>query len=284
MPAPGFTSAFISSVGIYLLVILGLILIGAAVAWFSRRLARLFVRFNRLGPRRRRPDVQREETLVRLYASLLTAVAIGVVVMLILRLFIDASQIIWVIGLFSAGFGLGARVLVADLIAGGGYIGRNTFAIGEKVEFVVGATKVEGIVEDVNMRSTLVRSTTGEVYTVPNGEIGIIRNFSRGQFSGAEWKVSVPTTQLALAIETLNRLGVEADAAFQCLIDPWTVLMTDATISSTTTLTLVAHFEYGQAAAFKPRVAAYIYDGLAAAGILAGGDEVARSETAVAAE
>lgn len=276
MPDAEVTATWAVLVGSYAGVILLLLVVGALVAWLAPRLARWLVRLGRLS--RRQHDDQREATLARLYASLLTAVVIGVVVMLILRLFIDSSQIVWMVGLFSAGFGLGARVLVADMIAGGGYIGRNTFAIGEKVEFQVGAQAVEGIVEDVNMRSTLVRATTGEVYTVPNGEIGIIRNFSRGHFSGAEWKVIVPTAQLTEAVETLHHLGIAADAAFPPLIDPWTVLMTDGTISATTTLTLVARFEYGQAAACKPRVAAFIYNGLAAAGIRAGSVEGAAED------
>lgn len=267
MPDVDLTPDAALTVGAYLLLILGLVLAATLVAWLSPRLARLLVPLNRLGPSNRRPDKQREETLARLYASLITALAFGAAVMLILRLFVDSSQIIWIIGLFSAGFGLGARVLVADLLAGGGYIGRNTFAIGEKVEFVVGMSKVEGVVEDVNMRTTLVRATTGEVYTVPNGEIGIIRNFSRGRFSGSQWTVSVPTHQLGIAVDALHRLGQEADARFPALIDPWTVLLTDGTISNRTTLTLVARFEYGQAAALRPEVAAFIYEGLVEAGI-----------------
>jgi small conductance mechanosensitive channel len=270
------------TIGFYLLAILGLVLIAVLLAWASPRLARLLLPFNRIGPRSRRPDPRREHTLIRLYASLISAVAFAVVVMLILRMFVDSTQIIWIVGLFSAGFGLGARTLVADLIAGGGYIGRNTFAIGEKVEFVVGMNKVEGIVEDVNMRTTLVRANTGEVYTLPNGEIGIIRNFSRGQFSGAEWKVSVPTAQLNRAVDTLHQLGKEADAHFPALIDPWTILLGDGRISAHTTLTLVAHFDYGQAAALKPRVAAFIYDGLCAAGIDISGEDAATAVDATA--
>lgn len=267
MPDPELSAELAATVGYKALYVLGGIVLVVLITWLSPRLARLIMPLTRLGPHRVRPDAQRHETLVRLYSSLISALAIIGMLVFILRLFVDPSQIIWIIGLFSAAFGMAARGLVSDLLAGGGFISRNTFAIGEKVEFLVAGNKVEGIVEDVNMRATLVRATTGEIFTIPNGDIGIIRNFSRGRFSGAKWAVTVPTTQLAEAVEALNLLSHEATVRFPALLDPWTVLLSDGEIGQETTLNLVARFHYGQAAVQRPLVAAFIYDGLTAAGI-----------------
>jgi small-conductance mechanosensitive channel len=99
--------------------------------------------------------------------------------------FVPSETLIWIVGLFSAAFGLGARGMVVDFAAGGSFIFHNTFAVGEKIEFYSGMNRVEGIVEAVNVRNTQVRAPTGELFTVPNGEIGVVRNFRRANLSAA---------------------------------------------------------------------------------------------------
>lgn len=248
-------------------VILALVIVAVVISLNATRIARWVVSMNRFFPGSRAIGDQRKQTLVRLYASLVTFLAILIVIVGTLRIFVDPSQIVWIIGLFSAGFGLGARVLVSDLLAGATYIFRNTFSIGEKTEFWVGAGTVEGLVEDVNMRSTLVRAPSGELYTVPNGEISVIRNFTRARFSGGQLKVKVPTEQLTLAMQTLQALGEQAMALFPDQVEPWQILLTEDQLGATTTLTVVGKFTFGNAAPHKPRVAALIFEGLSSAGV-----------------
>ncbi len=245
-----------------------LLLLSILIAANAQRIARWSVGLGHaVGGRRAALSGERKQTLVRLATSLLSLLAVLIVIVGVLRFFVDSSQIVWIIGLFSAAFGLGARGLVADLIAGANYIFRNTFSIGEKIEFQVGAVRVEGVVEDVNMRSTLVRAPTGELFTVPNGEIGVIRNFTRGRFSGAQVKVRVPTQSLLPAVQTLQALGEQAMALFAEQIEPWQVLVTAEDMDTETEVTVNARFTFGNAAALKPRLAALIYEGLAGAGI-----------------
>lgn len=244
-----------------------IIVLGVTLSLNSHRIASWIVRAEKRMPGRRLLTRDRRTTLQRLYASLITAAAVLLVILGILRIFVEPSQIIWIIGLFSAGFGLGARVLVADLIAGTTYIFSNTFAIGEKVEFTVAGNKVDGVVEDVNMRSTLVRARSGELFTIPNGEIGVIRNFTRAPFSGAQINVSVPTEQLDLAMRTLQSAGEEALRATQEQIEPWHILVVDETIGRYTEITVQGKFLFGQAATQKPQMAERVYESLRSAGI-----------------
>lgn len=255
--------------GFFITLAIILLLVGAAVAITinSSRLARWLVRMNRVVSGPDAISKQRRQTLVRLYASLISFLAILMVIIGVMRLFVDPAQIIWIIGLFSAAFGLGARVLVSDLLAGATFIFRNTFTIGEKTEFTVGGAQVEGTVEDVNMRSTLLRAPTGELYTVPNGEITIIRNFTRASYSGAMIKIKVLTAQLILALRALQELGQKAEADIPEQIGPWQILITEEAIGPTTVLSVNARFTFGNAAALKPHVAALMYDGLTAAGV-----------------
>lgn len=263
-------TTFLAAVGQYLtaaLIVLVLVALAMVVAFNSRRIARWIVHFGRLMPRFKNSSPDRQQTLIRLYASGISTLVIVLVLLGILRLFVDSAQIIWIIGLFSAAFGLGARGLVADLVAGATYIFRNTFSIGEKVEFIVSGVKVDGIVEDVNLRGTLLRAATGELFTVPNGEITIIRNFSRSNYSGTLIKLTIATAQLSTALATLRDLGERAPALVPELIEPWQILITNEAVAATTEVTLVARFAFGKAALCKAQVVALIDDELSRAGV-----------------
>ena len=108
----------------------------------------------------------RRTTLESLLGSLISMVAFVVAALGTFSLFVDSERLIWIIGLFSAAFGLGARSLVADILAGTRFIFRNTFAIGEKVELSVGGSAVEGTVEEVNVTNTMLRAAS-QVSAIP---------------------------------------------------------------------------------------------------------------------
>lgn len=263
-------TAFLSALAQYLaagLIVLALMALATLIAFNSQRIARWMVRFGGLVPRFGNAGADRRQTLIRLYAGVISTLVIVFVLLGILRLFVDSAQIVWIIGLFSAAFGLGARGLVGDLIAGATFIFRNTFSIGEKVEFMVGGNKVEGIVEDVNLRATLLRSPTGELFTVPNGEITIIRNFTRSNYSGTVIKLSISTSQLSTALDALKDLGERAPILAPELIEPWQLLITNENVGAMTEVTVVARFAFGKAAPLKARLVAAIDAELEAAGV-----------------
>ena len=187
--------------------------------------------------------------------------------MALLALFVPPETLIWIVGLFSAAFGFGARGLVADFLAGGSYIFQNTFAIGEKVEFYLSANKVEGTVEAVNVRNTLVRAPTGELFTVPNGEIGVVRNFTRANLSATKIRLNVPSEVLGRALDVLDTLGHEAVGLLPELLESWQVISTTEAAGPYTEVTVLANSAFGQAAMLRLRLIALIYERLQAAGI-----------------
>ena len=254
-------STLLLAVGIYLLV-------GLVVVLLARPAARLLLLvLGRLGPARQRPTKERLRTLEGLIASLLTVLAIVLAMVASLSLFVSSETLIWIVGLFSAAFGLGARGLVADLVAGASFIFHNTFAIGEKVEFYLGANKVEGIIEAVNVRNTLLRAPTDELFTVPNGEIGVVRNFTRANLSAAKIRLNVPSQDLGRALDLLDALGREAVDLLPELKEPWQVISTTEVMGPHTEVTVLANSAFGQAATLRLRLSALIYERLQAAGI-----------------
>src|SRR5690606_22705558 len=126
--------------------------------------------------------------------------------LLSLSLFVGGETLVWMVGLFAAAFGLGARPLVSDYLTGVGFLFEDTFDVGEKVDILGN----EGVVETVNLRTTTLRSPSGELFVVPNGELRIVRNFSRGRFSLASVTVKLNAEDLSQALSVLEELGKEA--------------------------------------------------------------------------
>jgi len=156
---------------------------------------------------------------------------------------------------------------VADVLAGCRFLFRNTFAIGEKVELVVGATTVEGTVEEVNVTNTLVRSPNGELFVVPNGDISVIRNFSRAPFSSTKIRFSVPSARLTEALDVLDRLGQEAPVLLPDLTEPWQVISTAETLGAKAEVTVIAHTSFAKAATLRLQIFGLIDQRLTEAGI-----------------
>lgn len=253
-----------------------LLVLGALALYFvaalvfsllSRPLARSIVRVGRRLPGRRVMASPRQKTLESLIASLLTLLAFIAAMFGAFSLFVDSERLIWIIGLFSAAFGLGARALVADVLAGARFIFRNTFAIGEKVELSVAGVTVEGNVEEVNVTNTLVRAPSGEAYVVPNGDISVIRNFSRAPYSNARICVFVKSEHLSRALVALNALSTTAGDALAELIEPFQVLSTSDTLGNKVELTIMAHCAYAKAASVKLRLMDLVYRQLREAGV-----------------
>jgi moderate conductance mechanosensitive channel len=227
------------------------------------RIAGRLVRLNSLTRRGRQLREERRTTIRSLFASIITFVAFTAAVLFTLNIFIDGATLVWIVGLFSAAFGLGARPLISDFLTGVSFLLEDQFDVGDKVEILT----VIGVVEQVNLRTMWLRAPSGELYIVPNGEVRVVRNFSRGHFSNASVTLKLATSDLARAIAILENLAEEAVVRLPNLIEPWHVISESGTMGQHTELTLVAKAKYGQAGDMRPRLLALVQERLAEAGI-----------------
>ncbi len=94
-----------------------------------------------------------------------------------------------------AALGFGAQQLVRDLLAGFFIIAEKQYGFGDLVELTIsGSTKdAAGTVEDVTLRVTRLRSSDGEVFTVPNGQIVKSINLSK-DWARAVVDIPVPSS------------------------------------------------------------------------------------------
>ena len=234
------------------------------VAWIIHRLAHHIARgVVRLSSREHQLRPERRETLRSMIANVVSFVAFTAATLVSLGRFVRLDTLVWVMGLFSAAFGLGARPFISDILIGISLIFDDTLAVGEKVEIL----EAEGVVEAVNLRTTWLRAPSGELYIVPNGEIRVVRNFSRGHFSTVKVTLKISADDLCHALPVIEELGQKAVALLPNLLEPWQVISETGAIGAQTQLTLITKARYGQAAEMRPRLLALLQDKLGQVGI-----------------
>lgn len=137
---------------------------------------------------------------------------IGRVIIILLLIFMILSELDIDIGPILAGFGVagiavgfGAQYLIRDLIAGIFILMENQYRVGD----VAKVADVTGLVEDINLRKTILRDLDGIVHHVPNGEIRVASNYSR-HFARVNLDIPVAYgTDLDFAISVINRVCKE---------------------------------------------------------------------------
>jgi moderate conductance mechanosensitive channel len=118
---------------------------------------------------------RREATLLKLLENVLTYVVYFISLMTILStLDIDIKGLIAGAGIVGLAIGFGAQNLVRDIITGFFIIFEDQFSVGDYVR--IGSA--EGTVEEIGLRTTKIKSWTGELHIFPNGNITEVTNFS----------------------------------------------------------------------------------------------------------
>ena len=247
----------------YLLRLAVLFGLAALLHHYAGRIADRLVRLSRFSRNGKRARPERLHTVRGMIANAISVLAFGAIAIVVLAEFVSAANIIWIIGLFSAAFGLGARPVISDYLTGFSFIVDDTFAVGDKVELL----GIEGVVEAVNLRTTYLRAPTGELYVVPNGEVRVIRNFSRGRFSTLEVTLRLRSADLSHALPLLQDLGREAVTMLPNLLEPWMVLSDTGVIGQDCDLKLLAKARWAKAAEMRPRLLALVHERLGEAGI-----------------
>jgi moderate conductance mechanosensitive channel len=111
-----------------------------------------------------------------------------------------------------AALGFGAQRLVQDLLSGFFIITEKQYGFGDLVSLTVAgiAAPAEGTVEDVTLRVTKLRSTEGEMFTIPNGQIVKTVNLSK-DWARAVIDIPVPTAaDLNEVNDVLHRVAEKA--------------------------------------------------------------------------
>ena len=117
---------------------------------------------------------------IRTLASVIYSIGVFLVaffaLMEILPLFnINIGPLLASAGVAGLAIGFGAQTLVKDFITGFFILIENTFDVGD----VIRAAGVQGTVESLTLRRTMLRDADGTVHMIPNSQMTIISNLTR---------------------------------------------------------------------------------------------------------
>ncbi len=116
---------------------------------------------------------ERAATIGSLLRSLTTAIVFGAATIMILELLgIGVVAVIASAGVVGLAVGFGAQSVVEDLLRGLFMLAEDQFGVGDRID--VGA--VNGYVERVTLRTTVVRDPQGTIWHIPNSEISWVAN------------------------------------------------------------------------------------------------------------
>ncbi|HZT76813.1 MAG TPA: mechanosensitive ion channel family protein [Vicinamibacterales bacterium] len=151
---------------------------------------------------------RRATTLGGTLTSLVTAVVGFVAVLMLLReLSIDVVPILTGAGIVGLAVGFGAQNLVRDVISGFFLILEDQVRVGDNARI----NGVQGVVEQINLRTIVLRDGEGAVQVFPNGTITALANLSK-QFAFAVVEVKVAYSEnLDRVMGTLKEVGASME-------------------------------------------------------------------------
>jgi moderate conductance mechanosensitive channel len=126
-------------------------------------------------------DLQRSATLTQAVSYVVRMVVWTVAVLLVLgELGISLGPLIAGAGIAGVALGFGAQSLVRDYLSGFFILLENQFGVGDGIEVMVSGQMIAGKVEAVSLRITELRAYDGTLHVVPNGNILLVSNKSKG--------------------------------------------------------------------------------------------------------
>jgi small-conductance mechanosensitive channel len=170
---------------------------------------------------------KRVDTLSRIVQQTLTVMALVLAGIIVLgQVGINVGPILAGAGVLGLAVGFGAQSLVKDIITGFFILLDNRMNVGDVVQIA----GVAGLVEEINLRVTILRDLEGKVHFIPNGDISVVSNLTK------EWARSVLDIGVAYkedtdhVCEVLKRVGdelLEVPDYKEVILEPMEILGVD---------------------------------------------------------
>ncbi len=151
-------------------------------------------------------EKKREDTLIVVFeGGLKVIIWAAAILMSLAELGINIGPLLAGAGVIGLALGFGAQYIVRDFVSGLFVILENQYRVGDVI--CVGETC--GTVEDLDLRTTVLRDLDGGVHHIPNGEIGKSANLSK-DFARVNLDIGVSyLAKLEKVIEVVNQTGKE---------------------------------------------------------------------------
>jgi len=134
-----------------------------------------------------------------------TAIVLLTIFLALSQIGVDLAPLLVAAGAIAVGVGFAVQNLIRDVLGGIFITLENQYRIGD----VVSIAGIAGLVEDINLRRTLLRDLDYKQHTIPNGTITTTTNYTK-DMSRVNMNIGVAyKTDIEHAFEVLNRIGKE---------------------------------------------------------------------------
>lgn len=213
----------------------------------------------------------RRHTTHQILSSIVALVAILIAALLIMGQFIARADLAVVVAALTSSLAWGARLPVGDLLGGLGNLFESNLAVGDHIRYKQFDRSVDGLVESVDLRFLSVRARTGELTSIPFGELRIFRNYSRGEFLGVYIAVPIAAADLSRAVTLLNDLAPDSMTLIPYLTEPWQPMSLEGEMGAILDLYLFGKTTQEWEDELQQAMHAVVHEKFRAAGIRLGG-------------
>jgi small-conductance mechanosensitive channel len=258
------------------LVVVFAIIVTRVIRWTAGRISRRLTRGDERDVSVRSETVKHGQAV----ASVISSVAIALLYVVVAvdianQLGLPLGSLVAPAAVLGAALGFGAQRIVQDLLSGFFLITEKQYGFGDLVELSVtaGGTAV-GTVEDVTLRVTKLRTSDGEMYTVPNGQIVKSLNMSK-DWARAVVDVPVPTSadlsQVNDVLGGVAKAAMQSDGLPDLLLDEPSLMGIESIEVDTVNLRMVARTLPGKQFEVGRRLRSLIVTSFRRAGIATSG-------------
>lgn len=152
---------------------------------------------------------------------------------------IKTTSILATAGVGGLAIGFGAQSLVKDVITGFFILLEDQFAVGDYIQI----SSYNGIVEELGMRVTKLRDFSGELHIIPNGEIQVVTNRTRGAMRALVSVGIAYEADIDKAFKVIEEVSQEIREKNPAIIDGPNILGVVALDSSSVVIRIVANTE-----------------------------------------
>lgn len=207
---------WLGEIGLAVLIVIGVSLV---IYYLGAQLIKSLIRQavkSRLRKASKMDMEKRRKTLTSLVLNIWRVLIVAIAAVSLLGVFfpqIDLTPLFASAGIIGVAIAFGSQALIKDFITGIFIISENQYRLGDYVNI----SDANGRVEQVGIRSTVIRDEKGNVHYIPNGSIVHVVNKTMG-YSKVYFKIAISASvDLDAAISVINQVGDElaADAAWK---------------------------------------------------------------------
>ncbi|HNV71940.1 MAG TPA: mechanosensitive ion channel, partial [Candidatus Ozemobacteraceae bacterium] len=149
---------------------------------------------------------RRASTLVQIFRTTTRVLIFGIAgIMVLQEIGVDIKPLLTGAGILGVAIGFGSQSLIKDFFSGFFILVENQFRVGD----VIDVNGKAGVVEKINLKTTVLRAVDGSIFIIPNGEITSVKNMTFA-WSRAVLEIGVSyDADLDKTMEVLQRIGDE---------------------------------------------------------------------------